>query len=242
MDKLEQTKTAMEELEKRFYTAKPESIVVIAQQSNILPESFSINLSPNYKANFKQFGDFGVELDFKSDYMAIQQIRAGDETNKAVPLVLTSEEEIDYSYAVPLYYLMQHAKDLPIIPVTYSGLGLEDHAKFGAFLKERLSGINKRFAVIASGDLSHKLTKEAPAGFSEKAAGFDKELLELFAKKDLAGLQKIDTSLLKEVEETALRQLIILLGTLGDMNYEPEQLSYEGPFGVGYAVVDCKLS
>ena len=231
----------MKKLEQEFYAAKPESAVIISPHGKILPDAFNINLNADYLANFKEFGDFGLELKFKSDYMSIQKIRAADESHSAVPTVLTSESEIDHGFSVPLYYLTQHLKNIPIIPITYSALDYQQHFAFGQFLYRQLSKINKRFAVIASADLSHKLTKDAPAGYSAQGKKFDQKLIELIKKQDTRGILNIDQKLVKAASECGLRSIIILLGIIESLNVEPEVLSYEGPFGVGYMVCNFRL-
>ncbi len=241
LKKLKKTEEALKKLEQEFYAAKPESVLVISPHGKILSDSFSINLNSNYVANFKEFGDFGVELGFKSDYMSIQEVRAADETNQTVPLVLTSEAEIDHGFSIPLYYLTQHLKNIPIIPVTYSGLDYQQHFAFGQFIHRQLAKINKRFAVIASGDLSHKLIKGAPGGYSAEGKKFDKKIVELIKKKDIEGILKIDQKLVKAAGECGLRSIIVLAGILDSINVQPEVLSYEGPFGVGYLVCNFRV-
>ncbi|MFA6215915.1 MAG: AmmeMemoRadiSam system protein B [Patescibacteria group bacterium] len=239
--KIDKTLQAFKKLEQDFYASKPESVVIISPHGKILPDSFSINLNSDYAANFKEFGDFGLELKFKSDYMSIQEIRAADETNQAVPIVLTSEKEIDHGFSIPLYFLTSHLKNIPIIPLTYSGLNYQQHFAFGQFLHRQLAKINKRFAIIASGDLSHRLTKDAPGGFSAEGKKFDKKLVDLIKKKDTQGILNLDQELVKQAGECGLRSVVTLLGILDDLNVKPEVLSYEGPFGVGYLVCNFKL-
>jgi len=241
LKKLKQTDDAMKKLEQEIYAAKPDSIVVISPHGEILKDSFNINLNSDYVANFKDFGDFGLELKFKSDYMTIQSIRAADETGDAVPLVLTSKAELEHGFSVPLYFLTKHLKDISIIPITYSALDYQAHFDFGQFLHEQLSQSDKRIAVIASGDLSHKLTKNSPAGYSAQGKKFDDKFIELVKKKDAAGIMKLDKKLVKAAEETVLRSTLILLGIISELNTETEVLSYEGPFGVGYLVAQFKL-
>ena len=241
LKKLKKTKTALEKLELELYAAKPDSILVISPHGQVLADAFNINLSPDYLGDFKEFGDFSLEFRFKSDYMSIQNIRAGDETQKAVNLVLTSQPRIDHGFSVPLYYLTKHLKNLPIIPVTPAELDYQKHFAFGQFLNQRLAIIDKRVAVIASADLSHKLTKDAPAGYSKKGAEFDKKLLDLLKKNDIKGILALDHQLTLEAGVCGLRSIIILLGLISSMNFKPELLSYEGPFGVGYAVVNFNL-
>jgi AmmeMemoRadiSam system protein B len=240
--KIDQTVEAMKKLEQEFYAAKPETVVIISPHGKILPDAFSINLSAAYTCHFKDFGDFGLTYEYKSDYMSIQEIRAADEGRKSVPLVLTSEEEIDHGFSVPLSYILAHAKTTPIIPITYSGLGYAEHVAFGEFLHQQLSRIDKRFAVIASGDLSHRLTKESPAGFSPRGAEFDAQLLKLVQEKNLEGILGLDKGLIADATECGLRSLLIALGALSDMPYTPQQFSYEGPFGVGYSVINFQLN
>jgi AmmeMemoRadiSam system protein B len=241
LPKLAKTEAAMKKLEQDLYAAKPESLVIISPHGQILDSAFNINLSADYTASFKEFGDFSLELKFKSDYMSIQQIRASDEAQKSVPIVLTSNNEIDHGFGVPLYYLTPHLKDIQIIPIVYSALDINQHFAFGQYLHQQLSKINKRFAIIASGDLSHRLTKDAPGGYSKQGAVFDKKLAALIKKKDISGILGLDQKLVEEAGECALRSIAIMLGIIETMNFSTEVLSYEGPFGVGYLVSSFKF-
>lgn len=241
LEKLKKTKEAMEKLEQELYASKPDSIIVISSQENALPDSFTINLNSDYSADFKDFGDFGVELKFRSDYMSMQEIRAGDESNDAAPIVMTSEPKLEHGFSVPLYFLTKHLKDTPIIPISSSGLDYQAHYDFGKFLYKKLASVNKRFAVIASSDLSHVLTEDSPAGFDPQGQEFDDLLVGLLKKKDYQGILGIDPALAQTAKESGLRAIIILLGMVEALNIELDVLSYEGPFGVGYAVCNFKM-
>ncbi|MBN1779479.1 MAG: AmmeMemoRadiSam system protein B [Candidatus Buchananbacteria bacterium] len=242
LKKIKKTQTAFKTLEQELYAAKPESILIIAQHGNILADAFNINLNADYTGGFKEFGDFGIQFKFRSDYMTIQNIRAGDEMHKKVPITLTSEEEIDYGFSVPLSLLTQHLKNLPVVPITTSGLDLQQHFDFGKFLNEQLAKIDKRIAVIASADLSHKLTKDAPAGFSKDAKAFDEKIIAAIKKNDVETLLKIKEKETAEVGEAEIKPIITLLGIINSINFRPEVLSYEGPFGVGYLLANFKFS
>lgn len=235
------THDALKKIEQELYAAKPDCLVLISPHGTVMPESFSINLSPEYVAHFKEFGDYGIELKHHGDYMSIQAIRAADESNKEAPIVLTSTQELDHGFGVTLFTLAQHIKDVPIIPITPSGLDLEKHFEFGQFLHRQLSKIDKRFAVIASGDLSNKLSKDAPAGFSDLAERFDTELVEGLKKHDQHAVMSIDKKVIAEAGGCGLRPIVMLLGLLKEMEVTPTVLSYEKPFGVGYVVVNYQF-
>ena len=242
LKKIKKTQAAFKTLEQELYAAKPESIIIIAQHGNILADAFNINLNADYTGHFKEFGDFAVEFKFRSDYMTIQNIRAGDEMHKKVPITLTSDQAIDYGFSVPLHLLTQHLKNSSVVPITTSGLDSQAHFDFGKFLNDQLSKIDKRIAVISSADLSHKLTEDAPAGYSKNAKKFDEEIIEAIKKNDVKNLLKINEEKIVDAGDAEIKPIITLLGIINTISFKPEILAYEGPFGVGYLVANFKLS
>ena len=52
---------------------------------------------------------------------------------------------------------------------------------------------------------------------------------------------KIDKKLVQDASVCGLKSFIILAGMIEELNVEPEVMSYEGPFGVGYMVCNFKL-
>ena len=60
--------------------------------------------------------------------------------------------------------------------MSFSGLSIQDHFEFGKLLKKEIINCRKKIAVISSGDLSHRLTRNAPAGYSSKGKKFDKKI------------------------------------------------------------------
>ena len=90
-----------------------------------------------------------------------------------IPLSLNSRENLDHSISVPLVLLTENLPSIPIIPISYSGLDAKNHFEFGRALRDVLSSTNKRIAIIASGDLSHALSSDAPAGFKKEGQQYD---------------------------------------------------------------------
>jgi aromatic ring-opening dioxygenase LigB subunit len=240
LKQIKKTAKAMEELEKKIFEAKPETIIVISPHGPILPDAFSINLNPKYQSKLEEFGDFTTKLEFKTDTVLAYRTKELME-DKNIPLILASEPFLDHGATVPLYFLTKRLNEISILPVGYSLLDFKTHFNFGDYLKEIILNEGKRIAVIASGDLSHRLTKDAPAGYSARGKEFDQKLTELIINKNTAGILNLDPELVEEAGECGLRSFIILLGLLERINYIPEVLSYEGPFGVGYLVVNFKL-
>ena len=66
-------------------------------------------------------------------------------------------------------------------------------------------------------------------------------MVKLLEKKNVKGIAKLNPKLVEEAGECGLRAILILLGILNDIDYQPEKFSYEGPFGVGYLVMNFKM-
>ncbi|MFA5076543.1 MAG: AmmeMemoRadiSam system protein B [Patescibacteria group bacterium] len=240
LDKINNTVGALKQLEQILYASKPETLIVISPHGVVLYDSFLINLADSYQSDFEQFGDFGTKLKFKCDFSFIESLRC-ESDNHQIPLNITSEPKLDHGATVPLYYLTQHLPEIKIVPVSYSLLDYQTHLKFGEALKDQIFNSNKRVAIVASGDLSHRLTKDAPAGYTPAGKEFDEKLINSLKNRDLDGLLKIDSKLIEAAGECGLRSILILLGVIKKMNYQTEVLSYEGPFGVGYLVANFKF-
>ena len=158
--------------------------------------------------------------------------------------IIISAPHPDWGFNVPLFFL---AKDFEGEIKTVL-IGIESpqfYFEEGKKLYQKVCGGQtsaKKLAVIASGDLSHCLKEEGPYGFHPDGPKFDKALIEALKKKDIEKILKLDDKY-PEAGECGLRSFCFLLGILeaSGLDWQPEILSYEGPFGVGYLVANFKL-
>lgn len=238
--RVQKTVEAMKQLEQELYAAKPDTILIISPHGLILPDAFVINFNPFYESHLEEFGDFTTKLNFKPDTLLVNNLK--ESLANKFPLVVTSEPHLDHGAVVPLYYLTAHLPNFTILPLGYSFLPLKTHYEFGKAIQEEIVATNKRVAVVASGDLSHRLTPDAPAGHSPRGKEFDEKIIELIANKNVVSILNLDPKFIEEAGECGLRSLVILLGILDKMNYSPQLFSYEGPFGVGYLVCNFRLA
>ena len=103
-------------------------------------------------------------------------------------------------------------------------------------IAEAAAFTGRRVALIASGDMSHRLTLGAPFGFSARGLDFDGWMLDTLRRGDYRGLLKLDPGLKGEAAEDALDSVLVALGAVGFSSTGAEVLNYERPFGVGYGV------
>jgi aromatic ring-opening dioxygenase LigB subunit len=167
----------------------------------------------------------------------------GKKLKKISPdLIIISSPHSDWGFNVPLFFLANNLKSEikyfltgPENPIFYFEKGKKEYQL--KIIKSEL-----KIALIASGDLSHCLKSDGPYGFNPQGPEFDKNLIESLSKKDITKILKLDDNF-PEAGECGLRSFSFILGILEEskINWQPEILSYEGPFGVGYLVADFKL-
>jgi len=226
----------MQQLTEDLYSLKPDVIIIISPHGEVQANKITINQSPILKANFNQFGDLITSLKWRGDPGMAYKIYMHFESNE--PMNLIQEEQLDHGVSVPLYYLAQNLKNVKIVPLNYSAQDHQTHFEFGKKLQEIIQESNQRVAVIASGDLSHSLTADAPAGYSSQGKKFDKKIVDSIKKKKYQDIIKMDEKLVNQAAECGMRSICILLGVIDGIDLNSKVLSYEGPFGVGYLVAE----
>jgi AmmeMemoRadiSam system protein A len=142
----------------------------------------------------------------------------------------------DHSSIVPLWYLCQAGWTGPITVVSLNypgGGGLEE---LGLAIADAAKEYAQPVAFIASGDMSHRLLRNAPAGYHPQAQIFDSEFVELLNKGDYTRMKNFDADLRNLAAEDVVDSTLVAMAATGYCNRGSEVLSYEGPFGVGYTV------
>ncbi len=237
---IEKTKNALIQLEQELYIAQPETIIVISPHGDSLPDALSINLNSKYVTNFEEFGDLVTKIEWKSDIMLTDRIRE-DFKEKHLPLVLGSSEYVDYGCAVPLSYLTQHLPNVRIVPLHTSQLDMKAHHGFGKEFKDEIMSSTRRIAIVASADLSHRVSETSPDGLSPRGVAFDEKIIDVVTKQDPIAILDIDEEWIKEAQSCGAKVIATLCGMLDDVNHTAKVLSYEKPFGVGYLMAGMKI-
>lgn len=240
LSKIQSTQNAYKELEQDLYVSKTETIIIFSPHGTIQDNVFAMNLSSEFQIHFKEFGDLSTKLLIAGDVGLGCKIKERMEARQ-ISLQLISESELDYGSGVPLYLLVKNLPNIKIIPIYYSNFDLQAHFKFGQLLKHELLISESRIAVIASGDLSHQIVEDSSARHSAKLAKFDQKLIEYLKNKKTQDIFDISQKLIKESCEDGLKSIVMLLGVLNNIKYEPQVLSYETLFGVGCLTMNFKF-
>jgi AmmeMemoRadiSam system protein B len=181
-------------------------------------------------------------MEWKPAMMLMDRLREDiKKTNFA--MAMNSVDELDYGTSVPLFYLTQHVKDVKVIPlVPSSKLDLKTHYEFGKKMKTEIGKSVDRIAVIASADLSHRVSEKSPDGLSPKGVAFDEKIIEILKEHNPVGMLDIDEAWMEEAGTCSARALAMMFGVLDGVHHEAEILSYEKPLGVGYLVASVRVS
>lgn len=236
------TANAMKQIGEKFRAVKADTVVIISPHGPVQYDKFMINYSPTLRGDLGSFGDqrrFAFENDRE---LADEIVKFAREMN--LPVGVVRELELDRGALVPLHYLMSEkdtAYNSKLIHMAYSMLPLEYHFHFGRVLGKILRESPKIFSIIASSDLSHRVSPGSPAGYSPNGRFFDKKLVDLLRKKDVESVLKLEPQLIEEAGECGLRSIVILLGAITSLRWDMRAMSYEAPLGVGYLAANINL-
>lgn len=239
--KVKNTIDAMQELGNKFKQEDIDKLIVISPHLPMNVHNFTFFNHSSFEGDLMMFGDMQTKFFYPEAPQLAQEIINKAET-KDIPTAQSSIESLDHGTLVPLYYLTGPGEnDIKLLPMIFCDIGYKMHYKLGQVMGKVIKQSKEKIAVCASGDLSHRLTKQAPAGYSPKGKEFDEKLVNMIRNKEVEEICNIKKSFAQKAGECGLRSIIILLGILDNFHWEPELLSYEGPFGVGYLVSNIKI-
>lgn len=246
--KIEQTIKAMEEAAGIISLEKPEVIIIITPHGPVFRDAVAVGVQQKYVGSFNNFGHPEIRLTFEGDTdVSYKIMRAAAREGIAVIAIDTATAEkygfsyeLDHGALVPLYYISKRYNKFKLVHITYGMLTTMELYRLGKCIQQVTEERKGKVSVISSGDLSHRLTREAPAGYSRRGAEFDEKLVSYLKGMEVENIVSMDAGLIKEVGECGYRSILMLLGVLDGLEVEPRILSYEGPFGVGYCVASFK--
>ena len=217
----------------------PDRLLLISPHQPYAEGALAVNRSERAKGSFAVFGVPNVSFDLVNpvdDALALAKFLEGE----GIPVGLTNSRSLDRDQGsmVPLYFLEKRLGTLPpVVLMNASGLGRELAYRMGRALAAFDDG--QRWGFIASGDLSHRLTPTAPAGYSPSGEVFDRKVVEALERCDMEIIRSLSVQSIFEAGECGLCPVSAMIGFCSASGMSIDVLSYEGPFGVGYC---CAIS
>lgn len=236
--KLEATLNSYQKVIDKIKFKRIDTIVVITPHAKKDDNNYYLNNSLKYKVDLKDFGDLATRLEIETDLPLFQKLQDSEHVNKI--LKSYQDETLDYGSAIVLYLIISQLSNLKALSISYSTADNQENYEFGKELNQALKKTDQNIALIASGDMSHCVSKKSPQGYNSKGVKFDNQLKEIISqnsdidKKILA----FDQNLITKAKECGLKSLLVALGVLSDYNYDSKVLSYQDDFGIGYLSAD----
>lgn len=214
----------------------PDLVVVLSPHAPDLLDGFAVDSSALLSGSLAQFGAPNATFSYRGDpRFAGRLLHRLDERGlfavdrMAMPALHPGV--LDHGVIVPMSYLDPDGR-WPIVVLSLSHLPFANHRALGEEVAATARELGLRLAFVASGDCSHRLTPDAPAGHSPRGAEFDRLLTDSIAASDFDALSRLDPELIEAAGECGLRSFIALGGATAPAR--ARVLSYEGPWGVGY--------
>lgn len=229
------TTAAMRDVAERLGGHSIDTVVLISPHSPRRRNAFGLWGGSVLAGSLGQFGAPDASIELPNDLEFVPALSKAA-AKRGVALWSIQPGLLDHGAVVPLWFLTEGGWNgrTVILSLNHPGDGgLDD---LGAALREAAERCGRRVAVIASGDMSHRLTRDAPGGHHPRAAQFDRALIDGLKTASYQSFREFDETLQQDAGEDALDSTRIALAAADWKADGHEVLSYEGPFGVGYGV------
>lgn len=223
--KCQATLDAYQEISRRLVQAEIETVIIVSPHAPLIKDGITLLAEKEVRGNFAQFGAAQLSFSFANDSVVVDQFQ------KNIPGVVPVKGILDHGALVPLYFLQKAGWNGRVVLL---GMPLERPEEYGLRIGRILEMLPGRYALVASGDLSHRLKEDGPYGLDPAGPEFDQAVLKIL-QRDTKKLAALPADLVEKAGECGYRSLRLALAA---KEGAPEVLSYEGTFGVGYMVVD----
>ncbi len=225
---------------------KPSTIILTTPHGPVFQDYIHINIKHDLSGDLRKFGAPHIKLRFENNlYLASSIMSIANEEgipcgglDDSLTAKYKMSEELDHGAMVPLFFIANEYKNFKLLHISIANLPFKELYRFGSCVAKAVEHSGEQVVFIASGDLSHKLTRDGPYGFDKSGPEYDRQLLDCLKTPDPEGLMQLDENLLESAGECGLRSFIMMFGALDGREIKSHVYSYEGPFGVGYTVAE----
>ena len=226
---------AMRDFTLRLIESGAETVVMISPHAPLDARAFVYYHDTILYGDFANFRAPETKVEAPLDEELLQSI-VSVAAEQGYDVVGIKGYELDHGTAVPLYFLQRNGWRGRLVALGYNFLSNEDHLRFGSCIRRAVEATNRPAALIASGDLSHRLKPEAPAGYQPQAHLFDEEVVASLHDCQPERIVNIDQNLRRLAGECGYRSMLVAFGATRGLKTNCDVLHYEAPFGVGYMV------
>lgn len=235
---------AMKKAAKEIAEDKPDTIILSSPHAPCFRDYVYFTEKEQLFGSFGGFGHPEVALSFQNN-LSLGALIKKHADHAGIPSGSLSGREkelygitdiLDHGALVPLYFIQKEWKDFRLVLISTPFLPLKEIYRFGQAIGEAVKSTDERIVYVASGDLSHRLIKEAPAGYHPKGREYDEKLIELLEKNQVDEILQTEEKFMEAAGECGTRSVVMMLGVFNGQQEGIKVYHYEGPYGVGYLV------
>lgn len=159
-----------EEVARRVAAHRPDTIIVTSPHAPAFSDGFFISDAENISGTMEMFGVPAEESTITATGdPELAELIASLANQANIPIGMGDQYDgpLDHATYVPLYFLRDFLPRTTVVRVGLSGLSPREHRMMGRCFELAANILGRRVVLIASGDLSHKLTHDGPYGFNE---------------------------------------------------------------------------
>ena len=235
--KIQKTIDAYQRAAETIGRLQPETIVLLSPHQTMYADYFHISPGQGARGDFGQFRARGTSMEVSYDTELVRALcEAAQEAGLPAGTLGEREKKLDHGTMVPLYFVNQYWTGYRLVRIGLSGLPLVAHYRLGQCIRATVQSLGRNTVVIASGDLSHKLKEDGPYGYQAEGPVYDARVMDVMGRGAFGELLEFSEDFCEKAAECGHRSFTILAGSFDRTGVEAKQLSYEGPFGVGYGV------
>lgn len=242
--KCQATLQAYQKVSSEIAEFAPDIVVIISPHAPLFSDAFFLNDKAVLEGSLSRWGVKDVRFAFKNNLEIVEQIAILSKEQDLYVAFIDEKiqrrygvsRELDHGALVPLYFITKKYSNFELIHTSYAMTDDVKLYKYGMVIKNVLQKLGKKAVIIASGDLSHKLTHESPYGYAKEGPEFDRLLVNLLKEGNVKSIFDIDNELSEKAAECGFRSLKVLMGAFDEAEVESKVYSYEGPFGIGYCI------
>lgn len=226
---------AVEDVVAWSHAAQPDVVLCFNPHAPSVGNQFTFNLAERYTAAFDEFGDLSTKAVVPGTPTFAYSLK--EHLEAILPVASVIEPRVNYGTGLPAYFYQQLQPQPTWIEVSARRTDLADHLAFGTRLQGLLINSRKRVLILATGEVTARLTEAAPHGRSPEAAPFRKHWLEALRGNTLGDfLHAAPAAQVDAVASCGSWSTAQLLGTTVSMRTHVSVLYDEAPYGVGYVV------
>jgi len=226
---------AMREAAACVMSFRPERLVLISPHSPRQPRAFGVWAGERLQGTFAQFNASRAQVSLPNDTQLARSI-VTEAGARHLATWMIHDRALDHGALVPLWFLAGAGWAGPTVVLSLNYPEDGGLSELGETIAAAARALHLRIAIVASGDMSHRLTPDAPGGFHPQARQFDETFIHLIRNGDYHELRNIDPGLRELAAEDAVDSTLVAAAAVDWKSTGHKVLHYEGPFGVGYGV------